>query len=118
MQESIELRTDSERLLAKELGRRGILFRSNYTIYCSNGRTYVVDFLLERNLVVEVMGRVHWKEDVRTKDVIRREALRSDGYLVLEFLNIEVFCSVRKVADSIVASLTSVRTEPVSLIGA
>lgn len=76
---------------------------------CSSGKTFTPDLLIEDNLVVEVLGSIHWKAKVRTKDIVRSEALRASGFEVLEVLNDEVFRDVRKVADLIQVELVNLR---------
>ncbi len=94
-------RTRAEELLAAELRARGVYFTPNGCIKCCNGKTYTPDFIIGENLLVEIMGSIHWKTEKRTYDTIRREALIGSGFKILEFLNDEVISNVKTVADKI-----------------
>jgi very-short-patch-repair endonuclease len=82
-------RTKAEQILADELARRGVRFLCNSPITVASGHTYTPDFLLGSDLIVEVMDSIHWLDTVRTRDMVRAEALRAKGFRILEFLNLD-----------------------------
>ncbi|MBI2184345.1 MAG: DUF559 domain-containing protein [Thaumarchaeota archaeon] len=92
--------TNAERILGTELRARGVSFQPNCPVRC-NGRTFTPDFLIGKKLVVEILGGIHWKNDVRTKDIIRRMAFEASGFTILEFLNEEVVHNIKRVASTI-----------------
>ena len=53
-------------------------------------KLYVVDFLLDGKLIVEVDGSSHDKEDKKEYDALRTQRLESLGYKVIRITNKEV----------------------------
>jgi very-short-patch-repair endonuclease len=70
----------TEDILAKYLKKLKIPFKRQVRI-----GNYIVDFLIEPNIVVEVEGLVHYRKDVIEKDYRRVNYLESQGYIVYRF---------------------------------
>lgn len=63
---------------------------------------FVVDFYCpEVNLVIELDGRQHYSEDMRTRDGLRDRYLESVGLRVLRFSDREVFEDLTAVLEKI-----------------
>jgi very-short-patch-repair endonuclease len=70
----------TEDILAKYLKRLKIPFKRQVMI-----GNYIVDFLIEPNIVVEVEGLVHYRKDVAEKDYRKVNYLESQGYDIYRF---------------------------------
>ncbi|MGQ9778375.1 MAG: endonuclease domain-containing protein [Bacillota bacterium] len=89
----------AEKLLRREMARRGLHFRQGAMIA---GRE--IDFYLpECFLAVEVDGFSHLAADVRRRDADKERLLSEQGITLLRFGNEEVFADVRACVDRIVA---------------
>ena len=94
--------TDAERLLWHHLRRRQMdvhKFRRQHSI-----EPFICDFVcLEKRLVVELDGGQH--ADQMACDARRDEFLRSKGFRVLRFWNVDVVAHIDNVLETIFAAL-------------
>ena len=70
--------SNSERLLARALDKRGLDYFQQKKI-----EPYTVDFFLPPKLIVEVEGAVHTSDERSKKDQRRHMFLEGSGYVVL-----------------------------------
>ncbi|WP_244670209.1 endonuclease domain-containing protein [Rhodoplanes elegans] len=103
--------TDAERKLwfalrAHRLG--GASFRRQTPV-----GPYVVDFVCHQHrLVVEIDGGQHFEEAQRDLDLRREAFLRSKGYRVMRFSNLDVLTNLPGVLETIVTSLGNAPSLP------
>lgn len=90
----IERATRSERKLFKHLTEAGISFKFQHII-----NFYIVDFLLDKNIVIELDGKIH--QSRVTYDRRRDEYLRGLGYKILRIASYRIFKEKRKVLEEI-----------------
>jgi len=96
--------TEAEKLLwsclrAKQL--EGIKFRRQEPI-----GSYIVDFICyEIKLVIELDGGQHMDPEQASKDKLRDQWLRSQGYRVIRFWDSEIFKNLSGVLEKIRARL-------------
>lgn len=63
---------------------------------------YIADFYCyELKLVIELDGATHDLPEVQAKDIIKQEALESQGLTVLRFKDEEVFTEIDSVLETI-----------------
>lgn len=87
----------AERLLRREMARRGIPFRQSVIIA---GRE--IDFFLpDYFLAVEVDGFSHLAADVRQRDAEKERLLAAEGITLLRLTNEEIFADVSSCVDRI-----------------
>jgi len=86
--------TEEEYRLRAYLKKEGIPFTPQIKITTKSGRTYLVDILVNENIVVEV-------GHVGLTDIQEDEDLRESGYTVLRFKNKEVNRNIKKVVETI-----------------
>jgi very-short-patch-repair endonuclease len=86
--------TKTEYRLRARLTKEGIPYNAQARVKTKSGRTYLVDMLINENIVVEVghIGLIDIQED---------EDLRDSGYTVLRIKNKEVTRNIRKVVETI-----------------
>ena len=103
--------TEAEKILWKNLrGKRlaGYKFRQQHII-----GDYIADFLcLQKNLVVEVDGRIHEKPEVKVADEGRTAWLREQGYHILRIKNEEIFHQLEEVLSKIENRLNELPDTP------
>ena len=92
--------TDAEFKLRRALEKSGLHFITQEYIKTANG-CFLVDFLVEGSLVVEVRGSSHFGKAGRRKDAWKTRELVNAGYSVLWFENIEVYKKIREVVAKI-----------------
>jgi very-short-patch-repair endonuclease len=98
--------TDAERKLWSRLrgGQTGFCFRRQTPI-----GDYVVDFVcLKEKLVVEADGSQHYTDQGMEGDKRREEFLRSKGFRVVRFSNIDILRNEDGVVEKIVQELRGV----------
>lgn len=67
---------------------------------------YIVDFLIpSAKLVIEADGSQHYSEQGLAKDAQRDAYLRSEGYTVLHYSNLDILQNLDGVADDILSHL-------------
>jgi len=84
--------TAPERAMRRILEELGVSFVSQEPIKTKFSiHTFKVDFLVRRQIVIEVKGR-YWrrKQRRRDKDEAKKNCLEAEGYTVLEFWDDEV----------------------------
>ena len=95
--------TDAERLLWSHIRAHrlnGIKFKRQQPL-----GPYIVDFVcFESKLVVELDGGQH--AEARTRDIVREDWIRSQGFHVLRFWNNEVLSNIEGVMQQITAHLS------------
>jgi len=97
--------TEAESVLWKMLhaNKLGVKFRRQHII-----DDMIVDFVcLSKNLVIEVDGGYHNKQEIQELDKIKTEILNDLGYKVLRFTNEEVLLNTDSVIQSIHDELKS-----------
>ncbi|MBP8973052.1 MAG: endonuclease domain-containing protein [Anaerolineae bacterium] len=98
--------TLAEEVLWQQLRNRrvqGAKFRRQYAI-----ERFIVDFVcLERQLVIEVDGNIHKRQ--QEVDAIRQEFLEAQGFQVLRFANDEVLQSLDSVLNVIHETLSQLQ---------
>jgi very-short-patch-repair endonuclease len=69
--------------------------------------TFIVDFLVQRRIVIEVKGR-YWrrKQRRRDKDEAKKHCLEAEGFRVLEFWDDEVFKQPDSVRQTVKEALS------------
>lgn len=82
--------TKHEITLHRAMSNAGLSFRSQEPIKAPNGKTYLLDFLVEGKLNVEVDGATHDHPTRVLKDEERDEALTQMGITVVRFKNWEI----------------------------
>lgn len=92
--------TAAEDLLWQELRNRklaGLKFRRQHPL-----NNYIADFYCsEKQLVIEVDGNIHNKQEVKEHDEARTQDLASMGIQVLRFTNSEVETAITQVLQRI-----------------
>ncbi len=98
--------TDAERLLWSKIKRKQI---KNMQFYRQKAiGNFIVDFYcLKANLVIEVDGGQHYKEESIEKDKIRDKCLKGLGLKVLRFTNLEVLKNINGVVEKIYDEILS-----------
>jgi very-short-patch-repair endonuclease len=86
--------TKEEHRLQAHLKKEGIPFTPQTKIKTKSGRTYLVDFLIPPNIVVEV-------GHIGITDIQEDEDLKETGYTVLRFQNKEINHKIKKVMQTI-----------------
>ncbi|MFH1049319.1 MAG: endonuclease domain-containing protein [bacterium] len=79
--------TEEENLLWQEIrdNKLGWEFEQQYPVYELD---YIVDFVcLDKNLVIEVDGKIHYSKYNKERDPIRTRDLEDYGYKVIRFTN-------------------------------
>ena len=83
-------RTNGETRLELFLIRKNIKFIPQYPIITSDGKGYIVDFLLpDNNMIIEVDGGYHTSLEQKKYDSIKDEKLKSLGYSIVRVTNKE-----------------------------
>ena len=110
--------TRYEMILNAALIRAGIQFKSQFRIAIPRELRktgdvpgYVLDFLIERKLDVEVDGLIHEEPDVKKRDKARDSTLRKMGYRVMRIPNETVATHTDQTIDSIRRDLDLYRVE-------
>jgi len=91
--------TDAERRLWARLrsGRISAKFRRQEPI-----GSYIVDFAcIERGLVIELDGSLHYTDEGKKRDEVRDAYLRSLGFMVLRFSDRDVMNNIEGVCQAI-----------------
>ena len=98
--------TDAEKALWQKLKNRkinGLKFRRQHPV-----NYYIADFYChEKNLIIELDGKIHEKHDQKDRDEGRTGELEKFDIMVIRFKNEEVLKNVDKVIDKIVKHTTS-----------
>ena len=95
--------TGAEDVLWQVLRRKGIGYKIHRQRVIAH---YIVDFInIEKRLIIEVDGEVHFTPEQKEKDEKRTQILNAQGYDVIRFTNSEVFGNVFKVKDKIKETL-------------
>jgi very-short-patch-repair endonuclease len=98
--------TPAEKVLWQELRNRklsGYKFRRQHPV-----REFIVDFFCpEKELVIEIDGKIHQLPDVKEKDENRTAELESLGLTVIRFSNEDVLIDIDKVLNKIKQALIS-----------
>ncbi len=96
--------TDTESILWDRLKRRGlgVRFRRQYII-----DDYIVDFIcLEYNLIIEVDGEYHTREEQIRYDADRTNRFIARGFNIIRFTNEEIIADIDNVIEKIKSLLT------------
>lgn len=97
-------RSKSELRLEKFLQKNEIPFDYSYKVYTQGG-VFTVDFLVDKQIIVECEGWVHSK--MVQRDNIREELLKAEGYTIMRFANFEIFKNIDKCLKKIKAKLST-----------
>ncbi|MDI9409870.1 MAG: endonuclease domain-containing protein [Candidatus Pacebacteria bacterium] len=74
---------------------------------------YILDFYCPKiNLVIEVDGSVHGRDEVMVADKIREEYLLTNGLYILRFTNEEVETNLQGVSELILATILKLSQPP------
>ena len=96
--------TEQEKKLWYYLRKRFInnhSFRRQYPI-----GNYIVDFICrKKNLIIEIDGGQHNKEDIKFYDLERTKYLESKGYKNLRFWNNDIDTNIEGVLNEIISNL-------------
>ena len=76
--------TAYERKLASRLAAEKIPHKSQPVIWYTRANYYTPDFVIGKNLIVEVDGKIHSMKFRMTPDRIRQRALKNLGYYVMQ----------------------------------
>lgn len=93
--------TTSELLLRKILKSRKIPIKYDRVIFYTSCDCFTPDFIIGKNLIIEVDGKVHDKEYRKTLDRIRQRALENMGYTVHRVRNEAIRNSPHEIANEI-----------------
>lgn len=66
---------------------------------------YIVDFLVQPDIVIELDGSQHFSEEGSEKDRKRDEHLRSLGYTVLRYANSDITSNFEAVCEDILSHI-------------
>lgn len=82
--------TDAENKFAKILDDNGIQYIQQAVIETKDNHYYIVDFLLNNKVVIEIDGGYHNEEEQKERDEYRTKVLESLGYGIFRITNEEV----------------------------
>ncbi len=92
--------TDAEKILWTYLRNRlfrGLKFRRQYPI-----GIYITDFFCpEKNLIVEVDGKIHEQKERILWDKDREDNLKAQNYNIIRFNNIEILNNINSVLEKL-----------------
>ncbi|MBL7740188.1 MAG: endonuclease domain-containing protein [Chitinophagaceae bacterium] len=79
---------------------------------------YIADFYCHKvKLIIEIDGSIHEEPEVKQKDELRQKELKSWGYYIMRFSNLEVLQHIEKVMISIqekISDLIKLQTQNAS----
>ena len=80
-------KTKSEILVEYYLREWGINYKSQYIIKYNNNISYIADFIINENTIIEVDGYIHNIQKVIENDIVRQNRIEELGYKVLRIKN-------------------------------
>lgn len=103
--------TKPEIMLYEKLKKEGIRFSSQKPILIKKYKKhFIVDFLIENKLVVEVDGIKHRRSKTRIlKDKIKDKALRAKGYSILRIPDYEIIENLEECYKKIIEKLNKLK---------
>ena len=94
--------TDSELKLRSILKYKKIPFKHSQIIWYTGCDKYTPDLIIGEKLIIEVNGKIHDKEFLKTPDRIRQRALENMGFAVYRVRNEQIQSAPSIVADNII----------------
>jgi very-short-patch-repair endonuclease len=94
--------TELEMKLRSILKARKIPFKHSQIIWYTGCDKYTPDLIIGEKLIIEVDGKIHDKEFLKTPDRIRQRALENMGYNVHRVRNDQVQNAPHAVAENII----------------
>jgi very-short-patch-repair endonuclease len=94
--------TESELKLRNILRSKKIPFKHSQIIWYTGCDKYTPDLIIGEKLIVEVDGKIHDKDFLKTPDRIRQRALKNMGYEVHRVRNEQVKNTPQAVAEEII----------------
>ena len=94
--------TKAELKLRSILKSKKIFFQYGQIIWYTNCNKYTPDLIIGKKLIVEVDGKIHNANFMKTPDRIRQRALENMGFYVLRFSNEQIQLYPEIVAEEII----------------
>ena len=94
--------TKAELKLRSILNSKNLLFKPGQVIWYTNCRKYTPDLIIGKRLIIEVDGKIHDANFIKTPDRIRQRALKNMGFHVLRFKNEKIQSYPEIVAEEII----------------
>lgn len=94
--------TESELKLRSILKYKKIPFKHSQIIWYTGCDKYTPDLIIGEKLIIEVDGKIHDKERMKTPDRIRQRALKNMGYEVYRVRNERIQSAPYAVAADII----------------
>ncbi|HVP81833.1 MAG TPA: DUF559 domain-containing protein [Nitrososphaeraceae archaeon] len=94
--------TKAELKLRSILNSKNLLFKSGHVIWYTNCHKYTPDLIIGKRLIIEVDGKIHDANFIKTPDRIRQRALENMGFHVMRFRNKKIQSHPAIVAEEII----------------
>jgi very-short-patch-repair endonuclease len=94
--------TRSELKLRSLLRSKKIAFKEGQVIWYTGCDKYTPDLIIGKKLIIEVDGKIHDRDYLKTPDRIRRRALENMGYNVLRVKNEQILNMADDIAERII----------------
>jgi ATP-dependent DNA helicase RecG len=101
--------TSSELKLRSILRSKKIAFKEDQVIWYTGCDKYTPDLIIGKKLIIEVDGKIHDQEFLKTPDRIRHRALENMGYDVLRIKNEQIKNMADVIAERIIEKYSSSR---------
>jgi very-short-patch-repair endonuclease len=94
--------TKAELKLRSILNSKNLLFKPGHVIWYTNCHKYTPDLIIGKRLIIEVDGKIHDANFIKTPDRIRQRALENMGFHVMRFKNKKIQSHPAIVAEEII----------------
>ena len=94
--------TKAELKLRSILNSKNLLFKPGHVIWYTNCHKYTPDLIIGKRLIIEVDGKIHDANFIKTPDRIRQQVLENMGFHVMRFKNKKIQSHPAIVAEEII----------------